>query len=95
MLYFAIGIAILVLNDSTKCQNTGIGLISSGCAQYISCAIFLAILIIQKRNSKKDKEPTDDRDRELMHIITNPSANFSKNSVVRDKQGSLLSINTK
>ena len=95
MIYNAIGISILILDDSTVCQNTGIGLILCGCIQSISCAVFLVILIIQRHNNNNNEESVDIKDKELLNIINNPAANFRRNSVIRDDQCSLIAINTK
>ena len=95
MFYFVTGITVYLYNDSdTKCKNTGIGLICSGGVQYIACIASLIIEIVKyfKPGDKTIDEIIEERDSELAGIVRNPHRSFSENSVVRDKDNSLLSI---
>jgi hypothetical protein len=90
MFYFATGITVYLYNDSdTKCKNTGIGLICSGGVQYIAC---IASLIVEIVKYFKPDEIIEERDSELAGIVRKPHRSFSENSIVRGKDGSLLSI---
>lgn len=93
MFYFATGITIYTRNDATTCQNTGIGLICSGGVQYIACIVSLIVEIFKYFKSDDTDEIIQNRNEELGEIIRNPHGSFSRDSVVRDKEGSLLSIN--
>lgn len=96
-LYTAIGATIIILNDDDqKCQYTGIGLILSGTLQTIGCATLLVIKHMKKNESLNNiNTEQDTNNQELMDIIQNPTKYFNENSVVRDTNGSLLSINSK